>query len=405
MQRVRMSLPYYRELGWDVELICVDARYTEGFKDELLTDTIPADIPLHRVGAWPAKFTRKFGLGSLSMRSYFHFKKKGTALLQKKKFDLVFFSTSMFHVCALGRYWKKKFGIPFIIDMQDPWRNDFYLNKPFAQRPPKFRLAYTINKKMEAYTMPHVAGIMAVSPIYIEDLKNRYPVIQNCPAIVIPFGCSSRDFEYVKNKKIAAPILDKKADKIKVVYVGAITPFFMPLIRAFFKAFMKSNLTTDRYHFYFIGTNYAAGVIEKPIEVLAKELNMLGLVTESPDRIPYFEALSVLMHSDILFIPGSLDAGYNASKVYNNILSGKPIFSIFNNQSLVKKIIEETEAGIVVGVNETDTLEEVELKITLQMKAFNTLHTKKPTANKNLQDYTSEAMTRKQVALFNTVIN
>jgi len=145
MQRVRMSLPFYKEMGWEAEVICVDEQYTDGFTDELLSETIPADIPVHKVKALPLRYTRKFGLGSLSIRSYYHFKQKGTELLEKKKFDLVFFSTTMFHVIALGRYWKEKFGVPFVVDMQDPWRNDFYLSRPKSVRPPKFKMAYTMD--------------------------------------------------------------------------------------------------------------------------------------------------------------------------------------------------------------------------------------------------------------------
>src|SRR5687767_6414952 len=127
MHRIRMSLPYYSENGWEPVVITVHENYVEGYRDELLIETIPRNIEIHKVKAWPVNITRKIGLGSISIRSFLQFKKKGMALLKARKFDLVFFSTSMFHVCALGRIWKKKFGIPFIIDFQDPWRNDFYI--------------------------------------------------------------------------------------------------------------------------------------------------------------------------------------------------------------------------------------------------------------------------------------
>ena len=108
MQRVRMSLPYYAQYGWEAEVICVYEKYVEGFTDNNLSKTIPSNILVHRVKAWATKYTRKIGLGSLSIRSYFYFKKKGNQLLKEKKFDLVFFSTTMFHVCTLGKYWKSK---------------------------------------------------------------------------------------------------------------------------------------------------------------------------------------------------------------------------------------------------------------------------------------------------------
>lgn len=405
MQRVRMSLPHYQEFGWEAEVICVDENFTEGFRDELLRATIPADISVHKVKAWPVNITRKLGLGSLSMRSYYQFKKKGTALLQEKKFDLVFFSTSMFHVCALGRYWKKKFGIPFIIDMQDPWRNDFHLDKPASERPPKFWIAYTINKQMEAFTMPSVDGLMSVSQGYIDELRNRYPAIKNKPAAVIPFGCSAADYKLVREKNIQPEIIRLNEGKINVVYVGAVTKFFLPLLHAFFTAFAESGIHKERYHFYFIGTNYAVNAAEKPVEELAASAGMEGFVTEVPERIPYFSALSTLLHADILFIPGSTDPDYNASKVYNNILSGKPVFSIFNQRSLVKKVIEESEAGIVVAVDEADNETMLTKKIAERLREFEQLHKQTGTKNNVIDGFSSRTMTQKQVDLFNQVIS
>ncbi len=376
MQRVRMSLPYYKEMGWDVEVITVDEQYIEGFRDDLLSETVPGNIIVHKIKAWPVSFTRKLGLSSLSIRSYFHFKRKGTQLLKNKKFDLVFFSTTMFHVCALGRYWKEKYNVPFIIDLQDPWRNDFYLNKTKSERPPKFWMAYNINKYLEAYTLPSAAGIMAVSQGYIDSVTNRYPILKDIPSAVIPFGCSLTDFKLVKRKGITPQIITKTNNSINVVYIGAVTKYFLPIIKAFFIAFNKTIKERDRYHFYFIGTNYTRGINFKPVEELAIEMCIQHLVTEVPDRIPYFSALAILLQADILFIPGSMDADYNASKVYNNILTLKPIYSIFNNRSLVKDVIEKSKAGIVVGVQGNETVQQLSELIAFKMPLFERLHEK-----------------------------
>ncbi len=405
MQRVRMSLPYYKESGWEVEIICVDDQYNNGLHDELLLDTVPKDIIIHKVKAWPLSFTSKFGLGSLSMRSYYYFRKKGTELLQKKKFDLIFFSTTMFHVCALGRYWKRKFKIPFIIDLQDPWRNDFYLDKPKAERPPKFRLAYTIHKYLEAYTMPYADGLMAVSPGYIQTIKSRYPTIKAIPDAVISFGCSESDFKLVKEKNIPPEVISFSKQKIKVVYTGAITRYFLPLLKAFFIVFKECIKAKQDYHFYFIGTSYSKDSEIHLVKDLADQLGIGELVTESPQRIPYFSAISTMLHADILFIPGSMDVDYNASKVYNCILASKPVFSIFNNRSLVKDIIERSNAGIVVSVDGKETEEELINQIRNKIMLFESLHLRQTAINMDvLKEYTAKSKTLEQTRLFDQVL-
>ncbi len=400
-----MSLPYYKELGWEPVVVVVDEDFVEGYRDNLLNETIPDDIEIHRVKALPAHITRRFGLGSISIRSYPYFKKKGNELLKNRKFDLIFFSTTMFHVCALGRYWKKKFGVPFVVDFQDPWRNDFYINNPQAKRPAKFKLSYAIHKKMEAYTIPLADGIMSVSQGYIDTLLERYVSLKNIPFIVIPFGSTLKDFDLVKQKNILPLIINLALTRINVVYIGVITQFFLQLIKAFFIAFKKTNLNHNKYHFYFIGTNYAPHAREKPVELLAAELNIASMVTEVPGRIPYFSTIATMMRADILFIPGSLDSDYNASKIYNNIQTGKPIFSIFNENSLVKQIIEETNAGIVVGINSRDERHSLIKKISNKLDDFAQLHlrTHKTDLTK-MKSFEAKALTVKQVDFFNKVI-
>lgn len=405
MQRIRMSLPYYRDLGWDPVVLCVDEQFVEGFRDPLLLETIPPGISVHKVGAWPAAVTRKFGLGSLSMRSYFHFKRKGNELLRSGGFDLVLFSTTMFHVCALGPYWKRKFGVPFVIDLQDPWRNDFYLSQPKQQRPPKFLIAYNIDKRLEAATIPSVDGIISVSKGYIEMLKERYPGIKGKPAVVLPFGTSERDFELVRKKQLPPQIIKPGEGRINVVYVGAVTKFFLPLLRAFFRAFASHGPDKQRYHFYFIGTNYVPGAEARPVEALAAELGLGPIVTEIPGRIPYFSALATLMHADILFIPGSTDPDYNASKVYNNILAGRPIFSIFNEKSLVKAIVEECRAGLVVGIEGNETEEQLVSRISEKMKDFANLHRQTGGIGGSvLAEHSAANLTRAQVSFFDSIV-
>lgn len=403
MHRIRISIPYYKQMGWEAVVLCVDEKFVSGYKDDLLNETIPGDIEVHKIKAWSQKLTSKIGIGSLSLRSYFNFKKAGTKLLAEKKFDLIFFSTTLFHVCALGRYWKKKFGVPFIIDMQDPWRNDFYINKPKAQRPPKFWVSYAINKKMEAYTMPHVGGLISVSQAYLDNLRSRYQALQHLPTLLLPFGVSIEDFQLVEKKNILPQII--KTKKINVVYMGAINKFFLPLIRAFFIAFSKFISRKEDYHFYFIGTNYAPHLVNKPVEKIGKELGLADIITEVPQRIPYFSALSTLMHADILFIPGSSDADYNASKVYNNIFAGKPIFSIFNEKSLVKNAINDTGSGIVVAVSDTDTQEELVQKIEKSIPEFAELHLRKISLKQDgLKKYLANTMAEKQIQFFNKVL-
>src|ERR1700761_6102280 len=157
MHRVRMSLPYFKQFGWEAEVVTVDESYSQITKDELLLQSVPPEITIHKVKALNKKVAARLGLGNIALRSLWFYRQKVNAILKEKKVDLVYFSTTQFPVCVLGAYWKRKFGIPYVIDMQDPWHSDYYKDKPKQQRPPKYWFSYRLNKYLEPKAMRHVS--------------------------------------------------------------------------------------------------------------------------------------------------------------------------------------------------------------------------------------------------------
>ena len=358
MQRIRMCLPYYRDYDWEPVIICVNHNYVDGYIDDLLTQSYPTDIEIHRVKAFSTKLTRKIGVGSLSLRSYFQIMKKGNQLLKKNKFDLIFFSTTAFHVFRIGPYWKKKFGVPYVLDIQDPWRNDFYLNKPKDQQPPKFKINYLIDKYLEAASIPKADGIISVSRGYIDILKNRYSELSENNFLLLPFCVSSIDFEIAKKTTNQQSIKFKvDSNNYNIIYIGRggfdLNLSIEILFEAFNKLITEKPQTYEKVRFIFAGTSYApVGSGRQTIKPIAKKLGVDNFVIEITDRLPYFEALSILQDADLLFIPGSTDSSYTASKIFPYILSKKPIFAIFHKSSSVVSIINKSQSGLVIEFDE-----------------------------------------------------
>lgn len=358
MQRIRMSLPYFSKFGWDAEVVTVDPKYSEMPKDELLIQTIPEGTVIHKVKALDKGWTSKFGLGSIALRSLCFYRKKVNQLLKKTHFDLVYFSTTQFPVCILGAYWKKRFGVPYVIDMQDPWHSDYYRDKPKEQQPSKYWFSYRLNKYLEPKAMRHVDGLISVSENYINDLKNRYPVIKNIPAETITFGGFAPDLEIAqKNKSLFNSLLDPGFTN--VVYAGRGGTDMHKAISVLFRAFKKGLETEpeifNKIRLYFIGTSYAPAGQGKPgISPLAKQYGIEDHVTEITDRISYYHTLINLQQADALFIPGSDDPKYTASKIYPYILANKPLAAIFNPQSPAIDVLKEYGVSQVSNYEMTD---------------------------------------------------
>jgi hypothetical protein len=411
MHRVRQSMPYFEEMGWKATVVAVEPEFVEMGIDENLLATLPEDSEIIRLKAFNSSNTRKFGLGNLGMRALWHLYKWGNKNISKGKFDLVYFSTTAFPVMVLGRYWKSKFGLPFVVDMQDPWRNDYYLNVPRKQRPPKFWLAYRLDKWMESYTMKKVDGIISVSDSYPEVLRKRYPGISSVPSETIPFGGAKIDFDVLEKLELRNVNSILEEGKINIVYVGRGGHDMALALNAMFKS-LKRGLDQDpalysRIRMNFIGTSYARdGLGIKTIEPLAQSHDIGHMVSEMTDRLPYFEALSLLKHADVLFIPGSQDSQYTASKLYPYILANRPLMAIFHENSSVVRILKETNAGEVATFSEEHSADKISVTV---FELFDKMIRQLPYTPKTdwqaFEPYTAREMTRRQTDFFDKILH
>lgn len=405
MHRVRTSLPYFRDFGWDAEVVTIDDCYTDMVKDDLLLQSVPNDIKIHKVKALSKSWTSKFGLGSIALRSLLYYKQTVNALLKNGGYDLIYFSTTQFPVCILGSYWKKRFGIPYVIDMQDPWHSDYYRDKPKSQRPPKYWFSYRLNKYLEPIAIKRADGLISVSQDYIDVLKKRYPSIKNIPAETITFGMFPPDLNIAKQNQALFPSL-LNGDSFNIVYVGrggadmhkAIAPLF-----GAFKAGLQANAELfSKFKFYFIGTSYApAGTGMPTITPLAAEYGIENHIVEITDRISHYHSLNVLQHADALFVPGSDDAQYSASKIYSCLLMKKPLLTVLHPRSNVVNMLKTCTENALVFTFETPALETV-IQYTLTQWASGKAE---PVALNDYADaYAAKALTGRQIELFNKAL-
>jgi hypothetical protein len=349
------------------------------------------------------------GLGSVALRalpSYFwHVSRR----LARGDVDLVYFSTTAFPVMVLGRYWRWQFGVPYVIDMQDPWHTEYYVGKPKEEQPPKFWFSYRLNKYLEPVAMQGVDGIVSVSQGYCDTLQNRYANVTPEMCEVIPFGAAEVDFEVMEDSGVTQPFVDPDDDTTDVVYAGRGGHDMELAARGLFGALRRGREEQPglfgRVQMHFLGTSYApAGEGEKTIEPIAEEYGVEEAVTERTDRIPYFQSLRLLRDADHLVVPGSDDPDYTASKLYPYMLSRRPVLAAFNQNSSVVDILRETEAGTAVTFDGRTDPEDLTQKV---LDAWTPMLRGLPytpdTDWEAFRPYTAEAMTRRQAEVFDQV--
>ena len=350
-QRVRMSLPYYAAFGWSPTVLTVRPEAQDLPLDPALARTVPADVRVVGTRALPLAITRPLGVGNVAIRAFGHLYAAGARIIRAEGIDLVYFSTTMFASMALGRLWKRRFGVPYVLDLQDPWFSTYYDDKPKGERPPKHALAQQLHRTLEPFTLRGADGVIAVSPGYLDTMRERYPDLAAEKCSVIPFGVSERDFEIgaTVNPEIPRPF-DPHA--IEGVSVGRGGPDMATALQVLFRALRDGQRLSSRLsavRLSFVGTDYAVDGRARPsVLPIAAAAGAGVCVRESTARVPYLDALARLRRADFLLVIGSDDPQYSPSKIYPCIASRRPIVAIVHERSPVAELVRRTRAGLVV---------------------------------------------------------
>lgn len=360
MQRIRMSLPHYRSHGWEPVVLAVDAEGQEGAREPDLVGTVPADVRVVRARALPSRWTRRVGVHNLGLRALGHLRRAGARLLAAERFDAVFISNTQFVTFLLGPAWKRRFGVPYVLDVQDPWRTDYY-ERPGSRPPPggwKYRFARLQARLFEGHCFRNASAIMSVSPAYLDDLRGRYPKLAATPSAVLRFGVSEADFAQAGAGRPASPPFRRDAGQRHLVYTGAAGPVMPHALLVLFEALRRyaaaSPERARRLRLHFIGSSYAAPGRARPsVLPIAEASGVADWIEEIPHRVGFLEALRLQRAADALLLLGSSDRAYSPSKVYNYYLSGPPILGVVFPNSVMERLLEELSCAFLVRFDES----------------------------------------------------
>lgn len=355
--RVRFFAKHLPEFGWEPIVITAKPEFYDWSVDEENELLLSNSLSVIRTRAWRSGWTRKVGIGDIGMRAFLFQWRALKKLCRATSVDLVFVPVPPYVSMVLGRMAHRKFGIPYVIDYIDPWVTEYYWKVPKDQRPPKWAMAYAMSRLLEPYAVKNVSHVTGVSKGTTDSVVNRYQQLSSDQASEIPYGVEESDFDYVTEKPRPNPIFDRHDGLFHLSYVGACIPGMYPTVRAIFQAVKKGLAEQpaifERLRLHFVGTSYSSSEASSgPLNEIAREFGLEQIVSERPSRVSYLDSIQIMLDSNALFLVGSDEAHYTASKVFPYMLSSRPLLTVFHEASSVVGILDDYKLARTITYNE-----------------------------------------------------
>lgn len=344
--RARLLAPRLPEHGWEPTVLTIDPSGYEGALDPMLAASVPAALRVVRAPAWPASITRRVGLGDLGLRAFTALGRHARRLLSSERFDAVFITTYPIYPALLGPRLKRRFGVPFVLDLQDPWVGEWGDTVGAGiggSADLKSRGSRAIASWIEPAVLRAADGVTAVSAATYEQAFARARVGVPLAAAELPIGWDERDREFLHGNRRRCRYVPTGDGFVHLVYVGTLLPTGFDTLRAVFAAWaswrMRDARSANRLRLHFIGTsNQRSGGAPRALAV-ARDHGLGDLVTEHPDRVDYFDALQALDDADGVLLIGSRERHYTASKIYPAMVSRRPLVAVFHAASTATALL------------------------------------------------------------------
>jgi hypothetical protein len=356
VHRARLFAQHLPTFGWEPVVLTVHENFYEEKLDYNLVKLLPENLRIEKVNAYSIGKFRI--IGDIGLRGFFQLYKKAKQLIKDEHFDFLYIPIPSFYCALLGRKLHASTGIKYGIDYIDPWVHNFPgSEKKFSRHWFSTMLA----KFLEPIAVKNASLITGVAEGYYKPVLDRNPKLTKVVVGAMPYGGEKMDHEIVASLHIEPYLFKKNANKIQLVYAGAMLPKAYEPLERIFEVISKAKGSFAEVEFHFIGTGKKADDINGyNIKPLAEKYGLWNrFVFEYPSRIPYLDVLVHLNIADGIFILGSTESHYTPSKSYQAILSNKPILAVLHEQSFAVQILEKSNAGIVISFNGQNDLEKI----------------------------------------------
>ena len=357
VHRSRLFARYLPDFGWEPIVVTVHHKYYEEALDWNLATLVPEWLRVERVAALPTKPLRT--VGDIGVRGFIPMLRRILAIIDREPVDFLYITIPSFFAAPLGRIVHALRGVPYGLDYIDPWINDFpgsdkLFTKHWASR--------RLGDILEPIAVKNASLITGVTEGSYRDMFVRNPAVANVVvAAAMPYGGDAADHDGAAQLGIEPYVFTAGENKKRIVYAGTMWPAAYATLDRVFRAIAASPSAFENTRFYFIGTGASPRDPQPQIKPMAAQYGLSEeIIVERPARIPYLDVLVHLAAADGVFIFGSTEPHYTPSKVYQGVLSGKPILGVLHEASTACAVLRDTGAGVVLSFNGERELDRIE---------------------------------------------
>jgi glycosyltransferase involved in cell wall biosynthesis len=262
--------------------------------------------------------------------------KRCCELIENEKIDAVITTSPPHSTQLVGLKLKKKYNLPWLADLRDPWTGIYYYDKLYLSGFSKRRDA-----RMEREVLEHADAVVVVSNDIRKNLLAKSDKLNSENFHVIPNGFDREDFEKVK--------AEEKEKEFVISYTGTLTNDYR--LEGFLDA-VKKLLQQNVFLKLHITGSMPSGIKEK-IESTAP-----GKV-RFKSHVNHEAAISQMKAADILLLvipdaPGN--KGILTGKLFEYLAAERPILCIGPVDGDAAEIIQACEAGKTFGYEDGNNM-------------------------------------------------
>lgn len=403
--RARLFARHLPAHGWKPAVVTVHPDSREEPQELSLLATTRG-VHVEEVRALRTSITRRFGIGDIALRALPALVGAVTRVSRESCANAILLIVPPWYLLLLAPVLSRATSLPIAVDYVDPW----------TMAPGggiKRRLAALVARTLEGRCLRAVKGVFAVSEVMNARLRERFSFLAGIPMAAEPYGLEPNDYRDLI--PAGAGAVRQTGSVARIVYVGVLPPLMhgpfavvLDAIRSFRDSEPKvfAALALELY-----GTNYAGAAMSVPLAgemVRSRELG--AIVLEQPMRVPYVEALSLMLGAAANLVIGDTTSYYAASKLMPTLAAGRPIVAFLHEDSAPAQLLRDLNApGLVTYGSREDNAPATRLaalRDVLRLVANGSLPDIKVdfTSDVRLQRRTAAAMTASLASLLDQVV-